>query len=194
MVVLIDNGHGAETPGKRSPDGRVLEFSYTRLLSDWVVAMLKDENIETHLVTPENEDIKLSERCRRINEFCRERGTGNCMAVSLHINASGNGSQWMSATGWSAHISMNAGAGSKRLAECLADAAKEAGLKTRQPAADQKYWRQNLAICRDTLCAAVLTENLFMDSRSDVEYLLTEEGMKTLARIHVQAIKKYIGR
>ncbi len=30
MKVLIDNGHGAETPGKRSPDGRLLEYAYTR--------------------------------------------------------------------------------------------------------------------------------------------------------------------
>ena len=30
MKVLIDNGHGAETPGKRSPDGRLREYAYTR--------------------------------------------------------------------------------------------------------------------------------------------------------------------
>lgn len=30
MKILIDNGHGRETPGKRSPDGRLLEYAYTR--------------------------------------------------------------------------------------------------------------------------------------------------------------------
>lgn len=27
MKILIDNGHGRETPGKRSPDGRLLEYA-----------------------------------------------------------------------------------------------------------------------------------------------------------------------
>ena len=30
MRVLVDNGHGENTPGKRSPDGRLREWSYTR--------------------------------------------------------------------------------------------------------------------------------------------------------------------
>jgi len=30
MKILIDNGHGSNTPGKCSPDGRLREYSYTR--------------------------------------------------------------------------------------------------------------------------------------------------------------------
>ena len=30
MKVLIDNGHGSDTPGKRSPNGRLREYAYTR--------------------------------------------------------------------------------------------------------------------------------------------------------------------
>ena len=30
MKILIDNGHGANTQGKRSPDGRLIEALYTR--------------------------------------------------------------------------------------------------------------------------------------------------------------------
>ncbi len=29
MKILIDNGHGRETAGRRSPDGRLLEWAYT---------------------------------------------------------------------------------------------------------------------------------------------------------------------
>ena len=28
MLILIDNGHGLDTPGKRSPDGKFLEATY----------------------------------------------------------------------------------------------------------------------------------------------------------------------
>ena len=30
MKILIDNGHGIQTKGKRSPDGKFLEYAYTR--------------------------------------------------------------------------------------------------------------------------------------------------------------------
>ena len=32
MKILIDNGHGLNTPGKRSPDGTLIEAIYTRQL------------------------------------------------------------------------------------------------------------------------------------------------------------------
>lgn len=33
MKVLIDNGHGINTPGKQSPDGRLREYEYARLIA-----------------------------------------------------------------------------------------------------------------------------------------------------------------
>lgn len=39
---------------------------------------------------------------------------------------------------------------------------------------------------------AVLTENLFMDNKEDVKFLLSEEGKKQIIDLHVQGIKKYI--
>ena len=33
MKILIDNGHGIDTKGKRSPDGRLLEYVQNRLLA-----------------------------------------------------------------------------------------------------------------------------------------------------------------
>lgn len=38
MKIVIDNGHGRETAGKRSPDGRLLEWSYNREIARRVVA------------------------------------------------------------------------------------------------------------------------------------------------------------
>lgn len=34
MKILIDNGHGIDTKGKRSPDGRLLEYAQNRLLAE----------------------------------------------------------------------------------------------------------------------------------------------------------------
>ena len=44
MLILIDNGHGLDTPGKRSPDGKFIEATYTREIARRVVADLIDRD------------------------------------------------------------------------------------------------------------------------------------------------------
>ena len=70
MKILIDNGHGIQTKGKRSPDGKLLEYAYTRELARQVVKILKSRGYDSELLVPEDDDIPLSERVRRINEIC----------------------------------------------------------------------------------------------------------------------------
>ena len=77
MTILIDNGHGSGTPGKRSPDGLFREYSYTREIARRVVSELSDCGYDARLLVPEIEDIPLTERCRRVNAICDEVGTVN---------------------------------------------------------------------------------------------------------------------
>ena len=92
------------------------------------------------------------------------------------------------ARGWSAHVSLNSSITSKTFARSLIKAAEAEGLKIRKYSNTQPFWPQNLAICRDTNCPAVLTENLFQDNEEDVAYLLSEEGKRTITNIHVNGI------
>ena len=77
MTILIDNGHGSDTPGKRSPDGLFREYSYTREIARRVVLELSDCGYDARLLVPEIVDIPLTERCRRVNAICDEVGTAN---------------------------------------------------------------------------------------------------------------------
>ena len=49
-------------------------------------------------------------------------------------------------------------------------------------------------ILRNSLCPAVLTENFFMDSHSDLEYLQSRTGKKAIIDTHVEAITEYLTR
>ena len=40
--------------------------------------------------------------------------------------------------------------------------------------------------------AAVLTENLVQDNKEDVDFLLSEEGMHAIERLHVEGIVDFI--
>lgn len=190
MIILLDNGHGRETPGKRSPDGRLMEWEYTRQLAAAIEARLLATGYNVRRIVEEAADVPLRERCRRVNEVCRTHP--HVLLISLHCNAAGNGSQWCEARGWGAYVSLNASENSKRLARSLCEAAELFGQKVRRYAPGQPWWPQDLAMCRDTQCPAVLTENLFQDNRADVDYLLSMEGKQALADLHVQGIADYI--
>lgn len=194
MKILLDNGHGENTPGKRSPDGKLREYLYAREIASMVYDELYNRDYDVELLVPETIDISLSERCKRANKFAKELGNKNALLVSIHCNAAGNGSAWMGAKGWSVFVSNNASSNSKLLADCLYDAAEQQKLKLRTEKPGQKYWQQSLAICRDTNCPAVLTENLFQDNKEDVEFLLSKEGKETIAKLHVDGIIKYISK
>ena len=196
MKILVDNGHGVETPGKRSPDGRLREYQYCRDIAAALVERLKAAGYDAQLLVPEIRDVPLNKgtdtRVKRVNNICAQLGAANVLLVSIHNNAAGSKGQWLTARGWSGYVAQNASANSKRLAECLADAAAAQGLKVRKPLASQKYWVQSLAICRETKCPAVLTENLFQDNRQDVDYLLTAEGRAAIVQLHFVGILNYL--
>ena len=192
MVILTDPGHGENTAGKRSPDGRLLEWKYSREIAAEVVKRLKTMGYNAQQLVTEENDISLSVRCKRVNDICKHFGASNVLVVSIHCNAAGADGKWHDARGWQACVSLNASAKSKQLASYLFDAAQVEGLKMRSPKPGQKWWAQNLAICRDTLCPAVLTENLFQDNLADMEYLLSDEGRKAIVNLHVNGIINYI--
>jgi len=91
MKILIDNGHGIETPGKRSPDGVLREYAWNRLIASRIVERLLSLGLDAELLVPEERDISLPERCRRVNTWCRRLGKDNVILISIHANAAGHG-------------------------------------------------------------------------------------------------------
>lgn len=193
MKILIDNGHGSNTPGKRSPNGSILEYKYTREIAQRVVDELKARGYDAERIVTEDYDVSLGERCRRVNAKCKAHGSHNVLLVSIHNNAAGAGG-WMNARGWSAYTTKGRTL-SDALADCLYKAAESylVGQKIRKDTQDgDPDWEENFYIIRNTLCAAVLTENFFMDSREDVAYLLSEAGKMAIVKVHVEGIIAYI--
>lgn len=193
MKILIDNGHGENTPGKRSPDGTLREYAYAREIAERIVSELIRRGYDAERLVKETVDVALQERTRRVNELCARLGTGNVLLVSVHCNAAGNG-DWMNARGWSAYTSKGQ-TKADILAERLYDAARRyfVGLKIREDKSDgDSDWEENFYILRKTKCAAVLTENFFQDNKEDVAYLLSPKGKQAIVDVHVEGIINYI--
>lgn len=189
MKVLIDNGHGSNTKGKRSPDGMLMEYAYAREIAEMVVYELKKMGIDAERIVREESDVPLAERCNRVNEY----KASEAILISIHCNAAGNGS-WMTARGWEAWTSVGQTKADK-LATCLYEAAEEvlAGMKVRKDMSDgDPDKEEGFYILKHTKCPAVLTENLFQDNKEDVDFLLSPEGKKAITDLHVKGIMKYL--
>ncbi|MBO5109040.1 MAG: N-acetylmuramoyl-L-alanine amidase [Bacteroidales bacterium] len=191
MKILIDNGHGIQTKGKRSPDGRLIEYAYTRELARQIVATLKSRGYDSELLVPEDDDIPLSERVRRTNAHCQALGKSNVILISLHLNAAGDGTKWMNATGWSCYTCKGQ-TESDRLADSLYKAAEQIlenqVIRTDYARDGDPDWEENFYILRHSLCPAVLVEQFFMDNKKDFAYLISDEGKRNLINVIVSGV------
>ena len=197
-IILIDNGHGTRqyTKGKRSPDQSLIEGEYCRQVARRVVDGLEARGLTAFQLVKEDEDIGLSARANRANAYCSMYGAKNVLLVSIHCNAAGDGKTWMEGTGWEAWTTVGK-TKSDLLAECLYEAAQKAlqGFRMRTDKSDGDSDKEkDFTIIYKAKCPAVLTENLFMDNRGDLAFLLSDAGQKAIAKLHIEGIIDYIDK
>ena len=194
MHIILDNGHGYNTPGKRSPDGTLIEAIYSRQLVKDLALDLEKHGHPVHILVPEPEDIPLNVRVKRINAICRAEGVENTILISMHLNAAGDGSKWMSATGWSCYTCKGQ-TESDRLADCLYKVAeqilKNQVIRTDYARDGDSDWEENFYILRHSLCPSVLTESFFMDAL-DLEFLQGQAGKQAIIDTRIEEIIEYL--
>lgn len=187
-VFLLDNGHGKETPGKRSPvwpDGsQLFEWSFNRDLA----SRIKEKAIRSGLLVvelvPETEDVSLEERVRRANKW-HDVTNGRAVLISIHANAGGG-------TGFEVYTSPGT-TKADRIATVIFNGIKAAfpGMKMRADESDGDPDKEaGFYILKKTRCPAVLVENLFMDNYADCRFLFQEDFKNRLADAYVEAMQK----
>ena len=194
MKILIDAGHGIDTPGKRSPDGSFLEYLWNRQIADLVLARLRSSGIDADLVVTETNDIPLRNRAMRVNSVCDQVGTQNVLLVSIHANAAGNGSAWMNARGWSCYTTPGK-TRSDDLAESMYDSFSKAfpDKKMRRDLSDGDSDQEaNFYILTKTKCPAVLLENFFYDNQEECAWLLQAKTKERIADAIVDGLRSYL--
>lgn len=202
IVILIDNGHGDNTPGKRSPyslkkippEIDFYEYKWNREIAEEIHRRLVERGYDARLIVPEITDISLRERANRVNKICTQVGTSNVILISIHANAAGMGSKWMDARGWCA-FTTKGNTKSDKFAEFLYDEAEKnfVGHKIRKDMSDgDRDWEANFTIIYNSYCPAVLTENFFYDNVEDTKYILSQEGREAVIKTHVDGIINYI--
>ena len=185
--IIIDAGHGNNSPGKRSPiwkDGKQLfEWEFNRDIATRIAHKLGAAGVRNRLLVTEKEDIQLSERCRRVNNICRIHGKDNCILISIHANAGGG-------TGFEVFTSPG-NTKADEYATIMLDTLKYSfpKEKIRTDYSDGDADKEaRFYMLQKSQCPAILTENLFMDNEKDCRKLMDDNFREQIADAHVRAI------
>lgn len=190
IMIILDNGHGKETPGKRSPkwkDGsQLFEWEFNRDIVNRIAEKLQKLNINHFILVPEERDISLTERANRANKINKQY-KNKCFLVSIHANAGGG-------TGWEVWTSVGT-TKSDSIATVFWNEMKIEfpQQKMRLDTTDNDVDKEsNFTILYKTNCPAILTENFFMDTEKDCRLIMSNAGRQKIANAHVRAIQKVI--
>ena len=195
-MILFDNGHGENTPGKRSPDGVFREYLFNREIAQEAERELRKRGYECERIVKCAMDVSLSQRAKIVNEYCAEYGAKNVVLISIHVNAAGKGDKWMDARGVCIFTSKGK-TKSDELADIYIEEAEKnfIGHKIRKDYSDgDADWEENYHILKHTKCPAVLIENFFMDNKEDLAYLQSSEGKKAIVKTIVDAVIRYANK
>ena len=193
LLVLLDFGHGANTPGKCSPDFRLQEWKWNRDFGKMVLEMLDKEGIKAIPIITEDGDLALGARCRKANNIWtkyKDLGYDECLLISIHVNAADKDG-WHNARGFTCWVYERGSEKSRRAGTSFANMAKVMQLTGNRVLPPEGYNTANFYILKNTNMPAILCENMFQDNKEDVDFLLSQEGKEKLLRLYRNSILNY---
>lgn len=191
----LDNGHGSEQPGKRSPkfeDGTQFEeWEFNRDIVRRIADKLDEIGVQNFIVVPEDQvGSFLKERVSRANQQPSPLGLPKIF-LSVHSNAAGS-NEWRSdARGLEVWHYPNSDSG-KPLASTFhrkllayLPTWEDRGIKSHTSGSSKIFY-----VLANTSMPAVLTESGFYTHPEEAKLLMQEETRHTIAMAHVAAILK----
>lgn len=193
MIVVLNNGHAPDTPGKCSPDKRFKEWEWTKEVAQITHSVLSQDGISSVIASADKEKDSLTYPVKVANDLCKKHGAGNVVFISIHVNAAGKGT-WGTARGWEIWTTRGK-TKSDTLATYIHNAAARIfdGHKMRTDMTDGDPDKEkDFYVIKKTSCPAVLIENFFMDNKDDLEFLETTECKNKVAQCILEGVKEYI--
>lgn len=202
FTYILDPGHGGinpatnqyVTPGKRSPkleDGSVyFEGVGNRQIAKRVADKLRDLNIKfAFTVSPSDwQDTGLSTRVNRANSL---HAATPCVLISLHSNASGNGSVFHAGQGYEVFTTPGQTKSDTYANIWFEEMSKEfPTMKGRPDVKDGDHDKEERFTMLGTRCPAFLIEMAFHTNRAEVDLLRTPEGQERMANVIVRTIQR----
>lgn len=190
-LIAIDDGHGMQTPGKRTPlfpDGTYMpENDFNRAVAAKLDTILQRCGFDTLPVAPGDADVPLKTRTDLANNTIRNKYNRKAdFYISIHANAGGG--TWETGGRGIESIHYPGAAGSAAKAKIIQ---KWLVKGTKLP--DRGVKAMDLHVCRETDMDAVLVECGFMDNREEAQLLKSDAYRTECAEELAQAICEIYG-
>lgn len=176
-LIGIDNGHGYETAGKRTPDGSMREWEFNYATAQYLKDELNYNGFRTLMLSDTKSDTSLANRVKKAND-------AKCaLVISIHANAL-NG-VWGTHGGIETFAYKQGVIGDKVANVVQAKLASSTGLRNR----GVKY--NNLYMTRETKMPSILVECGFMDNKDEAALLKSDDYRRKCAKAIAQGICNY---
>ena len=176
MKIMLDAGHGYNTPGKRSPDG-MREYEFNRAVANYAKQLLVNyKNVTVYFSHSDQEDVSLQQRTNKANRLNVD------IFVSIHANAYGSGG-WNDVGGIETYVYPSRPPLAYQLAQkvqrnlVLSTGLDNRGVRT-----------ADFHVLRETKMDAVLAECGFMTNRDEINLLRSETYRRTVAEAIVKSL------
>ena len=201
-LLILDDGHGEETAGKRTPpfpDGTVIrENQFNKPVVNLIEQDAKRLGFYTLQVAPEDNSVPLSTRVTRANNAfeaykaeLKKQGvdySGNVVAVYISIHFNAYLGTWESKSeGIETHHYPGSYIGEK-LAKSI-----QKHIKQGTPQVDRGVKASNFYVLRKTQMPAALVEGGFMDNLREASLMLNEEYQKEMATEVLKGVCEFFG-
>jgi N-acetylmuramoyl-L-alanine amidase len=196
-LVILDDGHGMDTPGKRTPPmpgtGKpTLENEFNRLVVDKLDKLFTSCGFGVLQTAPEINDVSLDIRTSRANraytQFKKVNPGGICVFVSIHYNAHKDTFEASNAEGVETFHYPGSTEGSI-LAKAI-----HTELMGGTPQKDRGVKSANFHVLRETLMPSVLVEAGFMDHLPEAKLMLDPAFQNEVALEVYEGVRKYLAR
>jgi N-acetylmuramoyl-L-alanine amidase len=182
MRIMLDAGHGLNTPGKRTPDDSMREFQFNSAVAEYTKELLlcyEDVTVDFAHDPSGNIDISLLARTNTANS------KKVVVYVSIHGNAFGSG--WGDANGIETFIHpTNNTAISRKLANLVqkkliaATGLRDRGVKT-----------ANFHVLRETDMPSILVEGGFMTNQTEAALMKSESYRRKSSSAIASALAEF---
>lgn len=182
-MIILDNGHGVNTPGKRSPiwgeDLQLMEYEFNRDIVKRISEQLTELDIKHLVLVPGLHDISLKERVKNANKYGRKN-----LFISVHANAGrGKGMEVFTSRG-KTKSDLIATIFIKEFIEVFPLERVRSDYSDGDPDKEANFY-----VLKNTVMPAILTENFFMDNERECrDILMTEYGRGKIAEYHINGI------
>src|SRR5690625_2693606 len=173
--IYLDPGHGGSDPGAvaNGLKEKDLVLSIAKYARNYLQNNYKGVTVRMSCST--DKYLTLTQRANDANSWCAD------VFVSIHINAGGG-------VGYEDYIyDGKVSSNTHKLQDAIHK--KVAPLFTR----DRGQKRANFAVVRQTKMPAVLTENGYIDNKTDANFLSRKSNLKKIGEAHAKGIAVYLG-